>query len=113
MPLFDRDERKRYVQPGIEPETRSGHLTSLMWMYLIAADGEQDVLFRDLEARGEHGFEVSLVPVLPKTGHLAGAGHLHPEHHVGSGQARERKLGNLEDKVTHGQEERHANSEGK
>ncbi|TNN53468.1 hypothetical protein EYF80_036310 [Liparis tanakae] len=70
-------------------------------MYLIAADGEQDVLFRDLEARGEHGFEVSLVPVLPETGHLAGAGHLHPEDHVGSGQARERKLGDLEDKGTH------------
>lgn len=57
--------------------------------YLIAANGEQDVLFGDLEARGEHGFEVSLVPVLPKAGHLASAGHLHAEHHVSSGQPRE------------------------
>lgn len=63
--------------------------------YLIAADGEQDVLLRDLKARGEHGFEVSLVAVLPKTGHLSGAGHLHPQHHISSSQAREGKLWDL------------------
>lgn len=54
--------------------------------YLEAANGEQDVLFGDLEACGQHSFEVRLVSVLPKAGHLTGAGHLHPEHHVGSGQ---------------------------
>ena len=64
--------------------------------YLKAADGEQDVLLGDLEARGEHGFEVRLVTVLPETGHLAGAGHLDPEHHVSSGQAGKGKLRNLE-----------------
>lgn len=65
--------------------------------YLIAADGEQDVLLGDLEACGEHGFEVSLVPVLPKTSYFSSAGHLHPEHHISSGQPRERKLRDLED----------------
>lgn len=57
--------------------------------YLVAANGEQDVLLGDLEACGEHGFEVGLVSVLPKTGHLTSAGHLHTEHHVSTGQARE------------------------
>lgn len=65
--------------------------------YFVAADGEQDVLFRDLEASGEHGLEVRFVSVLPKTGHFSGAGHLHPEHHVGSGQPGEGELRNLED----------------
>lgn len=65
--------------------------------YLIAADGEQDVLLGDLEACGEHGFEVSLVLVLPKTSYFSSAGHLHPEHHISSGQPRERKLRDLED----------------
>lgn len=66
-------------------------------VYLVAADGQQDVLFRDLEACGEHSFEVSLVSVLAKAGHLASAGHLHPEHHIGSSQPREGELGNLEE----------------
>lgn len=64
-------------------------------VYLVAADGEQDVVLGDLEARGQHGFEVSFITVLSKTGHFSRAGHLHPEHHVGSGQAREGELRNL------------------
>lgn len=64
--------------------------------YLVAADGEQDVLLGDLESCGEHGFEVRLVSVLPKAGNFPGAGHLHPEHHIGPGKAREGELGNLE-----------------
>lgn len=69
-----------------------------MTSYLVAANGEQDVLLGDLEARGEHGFEVSLVSVLPEAGHLAGAGHLHAEHHIGSGQPREGELRNLQER---------------
>lgn len=65
--------------------------------HLVAADGEQDVLLGNLEACGEHGFEVSFIPVLPKTGYFPSAGHLHAEHHVSSSQPREGKLRDLQD----------------
>lgn len=66
--------------------------------YLIAANGEQDVLLGDLEAGGEHGLQVRFVSVLPKTGHFSSAGHLHPEDHVSSGQPGEGELRNLGDR---------------
>lgn len=63
---------------------------------LIAANGEQDVLFGDLEACREHGFQICLISVLPKAGHLPSAGHLYTKHHVSTSQSREGELGNLE-----------------
>lgn len=64
--------------------------------YLIAANGEQDVLFGDLEACREHGFQICLISVLPKAGHFPSAGHLYTKHHVSTSQSREGELGNLE-----------------
>lgn len=64
--------------------------------YLIAANGEQNVLLGDLEASGQHGFEVCFISVLTKAGHLTSACHLHAEHHVGAGKPRKGKLRNLE-----------------
>lgn len=57
-------------------------------VYLIAADGEQDVLAWDLEAGAHLGLKVSLVAILPEAGHLARAGHLHAQQDIGSCQPR-------------------------
>lgn len=55
--------------------------------YFIATNGEEDVLLGDLEASTKHGLQVGLVAVLSKAGHLASAGHLHPQNHISSRKA--------------------------
>lgn len=78
------------------PNNRNFLIISNKCRYLIAANGEQDVLFGDLEACREHGFQIGLISVLPKAGHLTSAGHLYAQHHVSTSQPREGKLRNLE-----------------
>lgn len=55
--------------------------------YLVAADGQQDVLLWDLKASAEHGFEVGFATALSKAGHLSSTGHLYTQYHVSAGQA--------------------------
>lgn len=64
-------------------------------LYLIAANGQQDVLLGDLKASAEHGLEVRLATALPKAGHFPGAGHFYAQHHISTRQTRERELGHL------------------
>lgn len=77
------------VSPG--PESQ-GHLPpppSPRFLYLIAANGQQDVLLGDLKASAKHGLEVGLATALPKAGHFPSTGHLHTQHHISTRQAGE------------------------
>ena len=61
-------------------------------IHLVATDGQEDILAWYLESRTQHGLQVRLVSVLAKAGYFPGTRHLHTKKHVGTGQARERKL---------------------
>lgn len=69
-------------------------------MYLVTANGQQNVLLGDLEACAEHGLQIGLVSVLSKAGHLPSAGHFYPQNHISPGQTRERELGDLRDNIS-------------
>lgn len=66
-----------------------------MGSYLIAANGQQDVLLGDLKTSTEHGLEVGFAAALPKASYFPSTGHLHTQHHVSPRQAGERELGHL------------------
>lgn len=63
--------------------------------YLVAANGQKDVLLWDLKPSAEHGFEVGLTTALSKASHLSSAGHLYAQHHVSTRQAGEGELRHL------------------
>lgn len=63
--------------------------------YLVAANGQKDVLLWDLKPSAEHSFEVGLTTALSKASHLSSAGHLYAQHHVSTRQAGEGELRHL------------------
>jgi len=62
----------------------------------LAAEGQEDVLFRQAESCRQDGLEIGLVDVFAETGDLSGRGHLDAEDRVGALEPGERELGRLD-----------------
>lgn len=83
------------LKKGFEMVTPTGLFCFSSWQShhpfhptdLVTPNGQQDVLLGNLEASTQHGFQVGLTTILPKAGHFTCAGHLYPQHHIGTCQS--------------------------